>query len=114
MDEKEDLIVIFTDRADNVFADILKSHGLEESDEEFLNDVMDLKESRRTIIRNAAITLAKKIIPEKKIIELLQKYLELPKESVEKIIRDVKNKLLPLLLVYPDEKFNDPVFREEI
>lgn len=114
MTNQKDILVIFTEKADHIFADILKNYNLEESEEEFLDDIMDRKESRRTIIRDMAIAMAKKMIPEENLVELLQKHLGVPKEFIEKVVRDIKNKLLPLLLVYPEEKFDDPVFREEI
>ncbi len=112
--DQKNLRVIFTDKADSVFLDILKTYGFQETDEEFNEYISNDKESREMILRNAVEVMAKKMIPEKKLVELLGKHLEIPVESVEKIVREIKNKLLPLLLVYPDEKFNDPVFREEI
>ncbi len=114
MIEQKNLRVIFTQKAESVFFDILKNNELEESDEEFDAYIFKEKESRAMIIRDTIEIMARKIIPEDKLVELLQKHLEVSQDATEKIIKDIKEKLLPLLLMYPDEKFNDPIFREEI
>jgi len=111
---KKNLRVIFIDEAEVVFSDILKSFGLQETDEEFDEYILHNQESRESIARDAVVVMAKKLIPQEKLIEILQKHLQIPKESAGGIIINIKNKLLPLLLVFPDEKFNDPIFREEI
>lgn len=111
---EKNLRVIFTKKADVVLFDILKNNGLEESEEEFFSKLEQDKEPKETIIKYAAITITKKIMPDENLIELLQKHLETSNNTAEKIVHDIKNKLLPLLLVYPSERFNDPVFREEI
>ncbi len=114
MDEQKNLRVIFTKEADYMFADILESNGFKESEEEFDKYIFEEKETRANIIRGIMIAIAKKITPDEELIENLQKHLEISKESAENLVKDIKSKLLPLLLIYPDEKFSDPIFREEI
>ncbi len=114
MKEQKKIRVIFDQNAESVFSDILKNNGFEESDEDFFNELDKDVESKAKIIRDATITIANGLIPEKNLIELLQKHLKAPEYTIKKIVEDIKNKLLPLLLIYPDEKFNDKVFREEI
>lgn len=114
MNNEKDLVVIFTDKAESVFSDILKNHGLEETDEEFDKYISGNKESKEMIIRNALTVIAQKKVPEEKLVELLQINLNIPKESVEKLLKDIQNQLLPLLLMFPEEKLNDPDFREEV
>ncbi len=114
MNEEKKLRVIFTEKAEFLFSDILKNNGLEESDEEFFNKLEQDKEPKEIITRDAVTTIARKVIPEKKLVELLQKHLEVSQETAERIIYTIKSRLLPLLYVYPDEYFNDPLFREEV
>lgn len=106
--------VIFTDKAEDVFSEIIKKYELQETDEEFFNDIEDREESRRSIVKDAITVMVKRIIPEEKLVEFLEKHLNLPKESTQKMVADLKNNLLPILLVYPEEKFNDSFFREEV
>lgn len=111
---EKDSVVIFTDEAELAFSDILKNHGLEETDDDFDRYISEDKETKEMIIRDAITVIVQKKIPETKLVEFLQKHLEIPSESVEKILRDIRRQLLPSLLVYPEEKLNDPVFREEV
>ncbi len=114
MADQENLRVLFTQKAESVISDILKNNGLDESEEEFFSKLEQGEDSKTIIVRNATETIVKKIIPEKKLIELLQKHLKVSTDTAEKIVQEVKSRLLPLLLIYPDEKFDDPVFREEV
>ncbi len=114
MANQENLRVIFTEKADAALSDILKSNGLQESEEEFFSKLERDEETKESIVRDAATVMAKKIIPEKKIIELLGKHLEIRKHEAEQIANDIKNNVVPLLKIYPDEKFNDPIFREKV
>jgi hypothetical protein len=114
MVEKEKLRIILTEKGDAMILDILKNHGLEESDAEYFNKSIKGQEPRFMIIRAAAITILQKKIPEQKLIELLEEHLEIPKNTAEKILSDTKEKILPELKIYPDEQFNDPDFREKV
>ena len=66
----------------SVIDEILKSHDLEENDEEFFNKDTNGIEPRLLIVRDAAIVMAEKKIPEKKVVDLLKKQLpiKLPKK----------------------------------
>jgi len=114
MEEQKNIRVVFTEKAESVFSDLLKNNNIKEDDEELLNEINEEQETPTVIVKNTVISIAKKILPEKSIVESLQKNLQVPENTAKKIVDDIKNKLLPLLLVYPDEKFNDPNFREEI
>lgn len=110
----KDLVAIFPDKAELVFSDILKNYGLGETDKEFNEYISDDKESREMTIRDAVTVLVQKRAPEEKIVELLQKYIEVPRDIVEKLIIDIKGKLLPLLVIVQEEKLEDPESRQEI
>lgn len=114
MSDLNNLRVLFTEKADSMLGEILKNNGLQESEEEFFSKLKQGKDPKEIIIRDAATTIAKKIISEGKLVELLQKHLEVSKEITEKIVAEIKKNLLPLLRVYPDEKFDDPAFQEKV
>ena len=78
-----------------VIFQILKNNGLEESIQEAFNRGTNGKDSRLIIVRDAAITIAEKKIPEKKLVELLEKHLETKKHTAEKIVSDIKEKIIP-------------------
>lgn len=110
----EKIRIIFTPEADVVFSDILKSDILKESDSERFNKIKQSEETKENIIRYATVTLAQNKIPEGKLAELLQEHLAIPLQSAQKLVGDIKKDLLPLLAIYPEEKFSDPDFREEV
>ncbi len=114
MVEQKNLRVVFTQKADVVFSDILKNNGIKGTDEEFFDGSNEDEETPTTIIRDATIAIVKKLIPEKNLIELLGQHLGVSMEDTEKIVQDIKERLLPLLKVYSDEAFSNPTFREKI
>ncbi len=78
-----------------IINDILKNNGLNESDEELFSKLRQSREPRFIIVRDAALTIAEKKIPEKKLIELLEKHLEISSEIAQRIIYDISQKLIP-------------------
>jgi len=78
-----------------VIGEILKNNGLEESSKEFFNKSIKGIEPKKNIVRDAAIALFEKKIPEEKLSNLLTKHLETSKETAEKIIQNVKERLIP-------------------
>ncbi len=114
MDEQKKIRVLFTDKAELIFSEIIKKYNLQERDEELYKKYAEGKEGQVKIIRDAVKTIAKKIIPDEKLAELLEKHLRVSRDIINKMIQDIKSNLLPLLLMFPEEKFNDPIFREEI
>jgi len=79
----------------DVIDEILKNNGVEESDEEFFDKDIRGEEPRGIIIRDAALTIAEKKLPEDKLIDFLQKHLKTSKETAEKIVSDIKQKIMP-------------------
>jgi len=97
--EKNNQRIVFILPGDAIITEmifsILKSNGLEESPTEAYNKSTHGKDSRLTILRDAALTIVQKKVSEEKLVELLQKHLETSKENAEKIIQDIKEKLIP-------------------
>ena len=78
-----------------VIEDILKNNGLEESDDDYFYKSIKGEESRFIVMRDACFVIAKRKIPEDKLLEILAEHLETSKETAEKILSDIKQKLIP-------------------
>lgn len=79
----------------DVIDEILTNNNIGESDDEYFNKSAQGKEPRLLITRDAAVVLFEKKVPENKLVELLAKHLETSKETAQKIIADIKQKLIP-------------------
>lgn len=77
-----------------VVSNILKKYNLEESSEEACKKINEGKKPRTNIIIRAASDLVLNKISETGFISTLEKQLEITKQTAEKIINDVKEKLL--------------------
>ena len=98
----------------DVIYDILEKNNIKQSDEEFIDKVIQRKEeSRVVIIRDAAVTVFQKKISESKVVELLQKHLETSKEIAEKIVADIKEKLIPYAQIIDTNKKTDAIDIQE-
>ena len=84
--------------------EILKNNGLGESSKEFVDKDVEGIEPRAMIIRDAALTIAGKKIPEEQLVELLQKHLGISKETSEKILSEIKQKIVPYIKMVKLEK----------
>lgn len=73
---------------------ILKNNGLEEDETEASEKVSQGRESRSMIIKDALIAIQQRKISEERLAELLQKHLETSKETAEKIIQDINQKII--------------------
>jgi hypothetical protein len=95
---------------------ILENSGLEESRQEALKKSQEGKESRATIVKDAATAMAKKLIPKEKLVELLQKHLETNKEIAEKIVADIASTLIPSAKIAETSKnqYSKEHFQEEL
>lgn len=87
----------------DVIFDILKNNGVGESEKEAMNKSAQGKESRLIIVRDAARVIFQKKIPEEGIIELLSKHLETSREAAQKIMTEIKEKLIPYAKIVDDE-----------
>ena len=79
----------------DIFDEILKNNNLEETTEDFFASIKNNQDPRVLILIDAAKIIFQKKIPEEKIIELLQKHLDVSKEAAEKIVVDIKQKITP-------------------
>lgn len=111
---QNNLRVIFSDNAEVIFDIILEKYGLTETEEDIQKQIEINIDSRRTTLRKAISEFAKKNILEEEFYNLSEKKLLIKKPDAENLLREIKEKLLPQLLVHPSERFIDPVFREEV
>jgi len=88
----------------DIIDEILKNNGIEETLDEFEGALENNEESKLIIVRDTAKVILQKKIPEKKLIELLAEHLEIPQETAEKIIQEIKEKLIPYAKIIDLEK----------
>ena len=74
---------------------ILAKNGLKENIEELFNKYKKGEELRAVIVKDAALILFEKKIPEEKLVEFLQKHLQASKEAAQQIMVDIKERLIP-------------------
>lgn len=96
----------------DIINNILKNNGLQESYETWLEKDTGNEESKTYIIKDAALVIFEKKIPEEKLVQLLQKHLETTKTIAEKVITDIKEKIIPYVkeefIQLPQEKYLSP------
>ena len=88
----------------DIISQLLKSNGLEESDEEFFNKDAEGIEPRFVIVRDAVRTMVEKKIPDEELIGILSKHLEIKKEVAENIIKNIREKLIPFAKVVDSQE----------
>ncbi len=87
----------------DVIDDILKENGLEESAKEYFAKLDKGEEPRLSIVRDAAMAMAWKKVPEEKIVELLASHLQTSPETSRNIVQELKEKLIPYARIADDE-----------
>ena len=80
---------------DKAIDEILKRNKLEKGNDETLGKTLQEVESKAVIIEHAALTIIKKIIPENKLVEFLEKHLEASNETARKIVKDINQTIIP-------------------
>lgn len=98
MDEnKNNIIVVFTENADSVLLDIIKKFNLEETAEEVAKNFKEGRTPKIVIIDNLIQDFVGKIISEKEFIGSLKMKLEISQQTAEQISKEIISKLVPLL-----------------
>ncbi len=88
----------------DVIYEILTNNQLPETPSEKFQKTIVGVESRFRIIRDASLVLAAKKAPENKIVELLSSHLGTSPETAQKILADIKQKLIPYAKRISDEE----------
>ena len=82
-----------TDLVDVIY-NILEKNQIKDDPDQWFEREKSGQDSQAVIIKHAAIVLFKKIAPDEKIAELLQKHLAISQEIAKNIIQDIKLKLV--------------------
>ncbi|MBU2539725.1 hypothetical protein KJ786_00980 [Patescibacteria group bacterium] len=95
--KKQRVVFSFPEEIDSidVFSNILKENGLQETIEEAYEKLMQEKPSRITTINDATKSFVGGNISENDFILLLQNQLEISKEKAENLIKSTKEKIIP-------------------
>lgn len=101
MDRQNKIRVIFTAKADDTLSEIIKKYGLKEY-------LATLK------IDYISKAFAIEKVSEKELLNYLQKELNVSLQTAEQISKEIITGIIPFLEKAPEEKFEDPIFREEI
>lgn len=112
--QKNNIRIIFTDKANFILNGIIKNFNLEEPPEEFIKKIKEGKPSNLITIDRLIKNFVSQDMSEKDLISLLQRDLGLSLQIANEIAKEIINKIVPLLEKVPEEKFKDPTFREEI
>src|SRR5581483_7789633 len=100
---------------DSVVDEIIKRNYLQEDPQDFLEKFFQDEEPIALIIQEAAVSLAEKKIPEKRLAELLQKHLEVSQKTAENIVSDIQQKLVPFIRIETPKTSNTKSsYRQEL
>jgi hypothetical protein len=113
-EQKNNIRVLFTPKADSALDDIISAFNLEETPEEFIKINIEGKLPKIVIIDRLTQGFAKGTISEKDLINSLQKDLAVPQQTAEKISKEIITKIVPFLEKVPEENLKDPAFVDEI
>ena len=114
MDEQKNIRVIFTDKADISLSAIMAKYNLEENEEQKFKKIQKKRPSNMVTLVRLIKDFTKGATSEKNLVDSLQKDLDITQQTAEKISKEIIADIIPLLEKAPEEKFEDPSFREEI
>lgn len=80
----------------DIIYEILEKNNLEGTIEERIHE-FESGESRALIIRDAALVMYRKKIPEDKLAEFLAKHLRISKETAKKVILEIRERIVPYI-----------------
>ena len=107
MDEQKKILVIFTEKADIVLSDIIKRYSLQETEAEAFEKYEKEKLPKIVVLDHLTRDFVLKILSEKDLVNSLQKELEIPQQTAEKISKDIITGLIPLLEKIPEDELEN-------
>ncbi len=93
---------------DEIIFSILKNNELEETSEEACEKSIKGELSRLIIIRDVARDLAEKKVSERDLIQSLRNQLEIPEEKAEKLVSNIKERIIPFAKEVMETESNMP------
>lgn len=106
--------VIFTNKAEAVLTEVLKKYGLYENEQAILSKMEINKLPNEIKLQRMVESFAGQMITKNELKTFIAKVFRLNPAKAQSISNDVAKDLVLLLEIHPEEKFNDPDFREEI
>ena len=113
-EQKNNIRVLFTSKANLALEEIMKKFNLQDSDEKYIARIKENKLPKIVVIDHLAKDFVKGNILENDLISSLQKDLEVSSQTAEQISKEIINKIIPFLEKAPEKNFKDPAFVEEI
>ena len=111
MDERKNNIrIIFTDKADVALDNIIESFNLEETPKEKIKKRDRKRFTNIVIIDYLTKDFAKGNISEKELVVSLQNNLEVSQQTAQQISKEIISRIVPFLEKVPEEKLQDPIF----
>lgn len=101
---KKNIKIIFTEEADPVFDNIIKKYNLQETDTQAWEKFQKNKDANVIIVDRLSIDFAEEKITEKQFAESLKKDLGIDPQTAEKLSKEIKTNLIPLLEKVPEKK----------
>lgn len=95
MNEKNKMVIVFSEKAHSAFSDIEKKYNLEESDKEAIEAIKKDRVFKINIVIKLSREFITKKITELQFIESLQKDLNIDKTTAQNIIKDVITNITP-------------------
>jgi|SRR3989344_648387 len=106
MSEQQKILVVFPEKADLEFSEIIKKYHLNEEEDSSSSSIF-LKDSNAVIILNLIRYFVSEKISAKELLENLRKELGVPKETVKNIALDIFDNLIPLLEKVPENELKE-------
>lgn len=85
------------DKVFSLISKILENYGLEEDEEKIIDKIVNGEPTHETIIIDAISKIQDKKIPEERLISFLSKGLNISEIKGKKILKDIKEKIIPTL-----------------
>ena len=113
-EQKNNVRVLFTVKANSGLNDIIKKFGLEETMEESVKRMQKGKLAKMVVIDHLSKDFALGTISEKDLVSSLKDDLEISQQTAGQISKDILTNIIPFLEKVPEEKVKDPAFVEEL
>jgi hypothetical protein len=113
-EQKNNIRVIFTAKANSALDTIIKNYNLEEDIDEFIKKRGAGKFSNEVTIDHLAKDFAVGKISKEDLTNSLQKELAVTQQISEQISKEIITNIIPFLEKVSEEKLKDPVFQKEL
>ena len=94
MEQQENLRVIFTDKAELVFTDILKKYGFQESPEEIFGKLEADKLPKEIMARRIIEAFADQVVTKEDFSNAIKKVFRVDRQTAKKVSKDIVRRRL--------------------